>query len=166
MTENPPMENTWRTRAFERGTLPDQVQKFAFRLERAGLEIRSRESGPDCMSWPELVQMFADVGDAVIDEHVRRQREKAEYINAHEGETSSPEEAQGQPHHHPAQSLIVTFNDGSERIIHTHHPIVREGGWIPRMINGVPFLVFGHGVPRQMVPLHNVKSFDISEELL
>jgi len=81
-------------------------------------------------------------------------------------ESSEHPEERSRDERRSAQSLIVHFNDGSERIIHTHHPIIAEGGWTARKINGVEFLILGHGIPRQMIPLCNVKSFDISEELL
>jgi hypothetical protein len=124
---------------------------------------------------------FACAMDAAVDEHVRNQREKAAYIDAHEGASESPEagdmrdassdyssgpEDKPKDERRSAQSLLVHFNDGTERVMHMHHPIIQQGGWHPSVINGVPFLVLGHGIPRQMIPLCNVKSIDLTDELL
>lgn len=137
---------------------------MGFTIENAGGRIVDEES--QGITFRNLTQLFSDVGDAVIDQHIRNQREKAEYMNAHEGETSSPEEAHETPHRNSAQSLIINFLDGRQEIIHTHHPVVEQGGWTFRTLNGVPYLVIGHGVPRRQFPLCNILSFDLSEDIL
>jgi hypothetical protein len=160
---------TWRTRDYGFSPVLKNAQILAQVLEREGLTVTERRTDPTIkgvIGWGELVQAFADAGDAMVDEHVRNQREKAAYIDAHASESQAPEEAQETPHRISAQSIIVHFNDGSERIMHTHHPIIQQGGWKMRNINGVPFFILGHGIPRQMIPLCNVKSIDLSEELL
>lgn len=218
-------EMSWRSRAYDRGSLSWHAQQFGLLLERQGLAITEGGDlvGRGVLGWGEVVQAFADVWDASVTENNRLRREKEadlfadkppmatpehwaarlytqiqqgprsissltdefraameaavdQFIDerdeqamrgdARDESSEAPEDTQGQPNRHPAQSIIVHFNDGSERIIHTHHPMVSEGGWVPRMINGVPFLIIGHGVPRQMYPLHSVKSIDLSEELL
>lgn len=166
MTDYHPKDNTWRTRAYEPGSLPDQVQKIAQRLEKAGLEIRSVESGEERMSWPELVQIFADVGDAVIDEHVRRQREKAEYMNAHSEPSESPEEAHEIGQAEPHGSMIIRFINGSEEIIHMHHPLISAHGWTFRQLQGIPYLVMGHAMNRRQYPLCNIAFIQLSPEEL
>lgn len=161
-----PKDNTWRSMPVNPGSVTHHAHRFATRLEKTGLQVLSQETGDFRLSWPEVVQAFADCAEDAVDEHVRRQREKAAHIDAHAINAEAPEEAQGQPHRNSARSIIVHFNDGSERIIHTHHPIIQNGGWKMRNINGVPFFILGHGIPRQMIPLCNVKSIDLSEELL
>lgn len=156
----------WRYTTFPEGSVSSHAQRFAILLEQRKLDLSAEEERHNITRWADVVQAFSDAADDAVDQHVRNQREKAEYINAHASNSEQPEEAQGTPHRNSAQSIIVHFNDGSERIIHTHHHIIERGGWTTRMLNGVPFLILGHGIPRQMIPLHNVKSIDLSEELL
>jgi hypothetical protein len=163
---NRPLDNTWRTSAWDVGTVSDHAQRFAMRLEKAGLEIRSVESGEERMSWAEVVQAFADASGDAVDEHVRNQHKKAAYIDAQRESSQSPEEDQETPHHISAQSIIVRFMNGSEEIIHTHHPMVAEGGWTFRNMNGVPYLVIGHGIPRRQYPACNIAFIELSGEVL
>jgi len=164
MTENPPMDNTWRTRAFERGTIVDHAQRFAQRIEEAGLEVYSRESDPMHLAWPEVVQAFSNAADDAVDEAIRRQREKAAYIDAQKRPSESPEEAQGCPHHKPAIMMIVHYLDGSHHEVDMRHELIQRHGWKTTMLNGVPFLIIGHGVPRQQIPLTNVRIIDLLTE--
>lgn len=159
-------DDKWQFTPYREGTPAWFAQKIGRQMYENGVNLNMGANATGVVTWPDLVQAFADASDAAVDQHIRDQREKAEYMNAHEGHTSNPQEAQETPHRNSAQSIRVIFNDGTERVIHTHHPIVQQGGWKMRNINGVPFFIIGHGVPRQMIPLCNVKSIDLSEELL
>jgi hypothetical protein len=195
---------------------------MGYLIEGAGGFIND-EPGNQRITFTDLVQLFSDVGDAVIAEHARRQTEKTEqlkesdfpiessyhwaqrlmaqldagprsleaiadevrgamaaavdeFIRDHSGRamqgdthastSESPEEAQGQPDRISARSIIVRFMNGSEEVIHTHHPMVEQHGWTFRYLNGVPYLVIGHGVPRRHYPLCNIAFIELSGELL
>jgi hypothetical protein len=124
---------------------------------------------------------FAAAMEAAVDQHIRWQREKAEYINKSEGMSESPEavdmrdassdyssgpEELPRDERREARSLLVTYLGGEEFMMHTHHPVIQGGGWTFRALNGIPYLVIGHGIPRKMIPLCNVKYFDLVDQLL
>lgn len=166
MSNGRTMDNTWRSQVWGYGTVSDHAQRFAMRLEKAGLEVRSTESGEPRLSWPEVVQAFADAAEDAVDQHVRHQREKAEYSNAHEGPSEAPEEQSETPHRNIARSLIIRFVNGAEEITHMHHPMIQQHGWAFRSLNGIPYLVIGHGVPRRQYPLCNIAFIELSQEEL
>lgn len=163
MTTNPPADMTWRSRAWDYGTVSDHAQRFAMRLEKAGLEVRSTESGEPRLSWPEVVQAFADAAEDAVDQHVRHQREKAAHMNAHASTSEAPKEVQGQPHHICARFMIIGFFDGTDFRIDFNSEVGSKG-WSVRNIRGVDMLIVGHGVPRKMFPLRNVRYFDLIPE--
>lgn len=176
MTTENTQDNTWRTRGWDYGTVSDHAQRFAMRLEKAGLEVRSRESGEPRLSWPEVVQAFADCAEDAVDQHVRNQRGKAEAFprnwdeaiegDAHEGPSESPQEAHGIGQAEPYGSMIIRFINGAEEIIHMHHPMIAAHGWTFRQLQGIPYLVMGHAMNRRQYPLCNIAFIQLSPEEL
>jgi hypothetical protein len=113
-----------------------------------------------------LTEEFRAAMEAAVDEFIRHQDEHAMQGDARDELSDSPEEAHETPHRISAQSIIVRFMNGAEEIIHTHHPMVAEGGWTFRNLNGVPYLVIGHGIPRRQFPLCNIAFIELSPEEL
>lgn len=113
-----------------------------------------------------LTEEFAAAMSAAVDEHIRNHREKVTWGDAHASDSESPQEAGETPHRISAQSMIIRFMNGAEEIIHCHHPMVRDHGWTFRELNGIPYLVIGHAVPRRQYPLCNIAFIELSGELL
>jgi hypothetical protein len=139
----------------------------AFAQQYVGLRIQDQSRSVErTVTYDDLVQAFADAAESAVDEFIRNQREKAEYIDVHEGPSDDPEEQSETPDRISAQSIIIRFMNGTEEVIHTHHPMVENGGWTFRNLSGVPYLVIGHGVPRRQYPACNIAFIELSGELL
>lgn len=122
---------------------------------------RQIRQGPRTVS--SLTDEFRAAMDAAVDQFIQNQDEQAMQGDTRDAESQSPREAQGQPHHICARYMIIAFFDGSDFQIDFQNPIAARG-WSIRNIQGVDMLVIGHGVPRKMFPLKNIRYFDLIPE--
>jgi hypothetical protein len=122
------------------------------------------DAGP--RSLEAIADEFRGAMAVAVDEFIRDHSGQAMQGDTHASTSESLEEAQGQPDRISARSIIVRFMNGSEEVIHTHHPMVEQHGWTFRHLNGVPYLVIGHGIPRRHYPLCNIAFIELSGELL
>lgn len=155
-------EAAWISAEWDKGTPVWHAQKLAREILAHGVYLDA-PSGSSSVRYADVVQAFADAADDAITQHALRQKEKAAHIDAHEGRSQVPTDSPETAHRVSARSMRAHFFDGSDFWVPMSHPIVQKGGWKVRNINGVNMLIIGHGVPRKMIPLCNVKYFDLED---
>jgi hypothetical protein len=127
--------------------------------------LRTRiNQGP--LSLESIADEFRAAMAVAVDEYVRDHVGHADEGMTSDAASDSPEEQSETPDRISAQSIIVHFMNGADEIIHCHHPMVQNGGWTFRELNGIPYLVIGHAIPRRQYPLCNIRFIELSPELL